>query len=160
MAALTVSRGQALAAVWFGLAAGLAAGLVAATSPEIDRASLVDPVLAFLVVRVLPFVLGTVAGYLFGAAILDPAKTRGGRWAAVRGICVALLAYAAYLPAVSLWLIVILSGGTLPDLVEVLLVLIGVLLYSTWGAWIVLLVGAAAGVSLFLLRGRLGAPPA
>ena len=160
-------RGRLFAAGWF----AMAAAVVAVANPVIDpRAKLtaVQSILkgvvystfdlpTLLVLLVLPCVCGAAAGFLFGTAILDPGDDHGARWAAVRGIGVALLAFVAYVPLLTLWIVGHSYGGKVPPLGGAIVTSVNVLIYVVgvgvvFVGWLILLVGAGAGVGLYVLR--------
>jgi len=138
---------RAFAARWFTCAAAIPCGLILAAVFIGERPDpMFEGLLYVLILGAVPVHIARGWGASLGAAILDPAATRGAGEAALRGVAVACASFVTYLFALSLciasfspkpgedflkYLILFTVGGT---------ILVG---------WLVAAVGALAGVILY-----------
>lgn len=135
------------AGLWFMFAGGIpGACLLLYEFARLDRdPQATIPFLLFLYI-IIPSFLAAISGFFLGADILNPKKVKGAWHAAVRGLCVSLLAWLAFVPILSAVAGSSLNMSFLHRLSLVLLfgsVIIG---------WLVALVGIATGLLLYRFR--------
>jgi hypothetical protein len=95
-----------------------------------------------------PILIAAFFGSLLGVDILDPEQVKSGWRAAFRGIGIALLSYLLFI-VLSAIIVAVPSG----DVVGVIVFYIFVFFYGLlFVGWLIVVVGAGAGVLLYLLR--------
>lgn len=127
--------------------AGVVPGVAVISYDLIYRGRLGAPVPFLLLLYViLPAVLAAVSGLLIGGTILNQAKTQNAWQAAVRGLCVSLVAWLAYVPVLS-----ILAGRdwNMGFAYKVFLVL---LFGSILVGWLIAAVGIVTALLLYRMR--------
>jgi hypothetical protein len=97
-----------------------------------------------------PLLISAVVGSLLGAGILDAQKNRNGWNAALRGFLVAVISFLLYAVALSVWEIYANQGDLGPKKVFVGM-LIMILYAAAFFSWIIMIIGALAGLSLYLV---------
>ena len=157
------NRRRAVAGAWFAMASGIPLIPVWFEShPWTPGASVwYTLALKIFLVGILPVSIAGAVGYSLGASILDSSQTPTAKSAMMRGIEIALWAFALFAPLFSLIAAIHLSiYERAPDsmlVVELLKSFIGALLMVSLAGviilgWLMTLVGAAAGWLLYKLR--------
>lgn len=97
-----------------------------------------------------PLLISALVGSFLGAGILDTQRTKNVWNAALRGFLVAVISFLLYAHSVSAWEAYASQGDLGPKKV-----FLGMLIMILWAAafysWIIMIIGAMAGLSLYLV---------
>lgn len=97
-----------------------------------------------------PFLIGALVGSFLGAGILEAQKTKNVWIAALRGFLVATISFLLYALSLSAWEAYASQGDLGPKKVF-LRMLIMILWAAAFFSWIIIIIGALAGLSLYLV---------
>jgi hypothetical protein len=127
--------------------AGMVPGVCVISYDLIRGGGLGAPLLFLLLLYVIiPAVFASISGLLFGGNILNQKKTRNALQAAIRGFCISLVAWLAYVPVLSMFAGRNLNMGFGNRVFLVLLV--GSILVG----WLIAAVGFITGLLLYRMR--------